>query len=119
MAWLLVPVLVLALALVLAPASEGCGPGRGPAGRKASPRRSALSPLRYRESVPVVAEQSLGASGKAEGKVGRLSERFSQLAPNYNPDIVLLAQRHEGAIKPLVQSKAQYLKQSIQFQWER
>ncbi|KAL4646169.1 indian hedgehog protein-like [Arapaima gigas] len=64
---------------------QGCGPGPSygvrPKGRK-------LTPMAYKQSVPNFSETNLGASGRAEGKITRNSERFNELVCNYNPDII-------------------------------
>ncbi|KAI4897438.1 hypothetical protein NFI96_022300 [Prochilodus magdalenae] len=65
-------------------AAQGCGPGPGYGAR---PRTRRLTPLALRQHVPGVSETNLGASGRAEGKITRHSERFNELVCNYNPDI--------------------------------
>lgn len=70
-----------------------CGPIRGMGSR----RSRKLTPLVFKQHVPNVQENTLGASGLHEGKISREDPRFKDLIPNYNKDIIFKDEEGTGA----------------------
>ena len=91
---------ILIAIMLLLDVSHACGPGRG-GGRRRNPRK--LTPLVFKQHVPNVSENTLGASGQPEGKVSKDSPRFKELVPNYNSDIVFKDEEGTGADRLMTQ----------------
>lgn len=91
--------LVCAILLVTS-AVRACGPGRGIGG----PRRSQkISALVFKQHVPNVSENTIGAAGLLEGKITRNDTKFQQLVPNYKKEIIFKDEEGTGADRVMSQ----------------
>ncbi|XP_013395296.1 sonic hedgehog protein A [Lingula anatina] len=103
--------------LLLTQPSVQCGPGRG-SGRRGKPKK--LTPLVFKQQVPNVSENTLGASGPAEGKITESDPRYKDLKVNYNPDIVFRDEEGTGEDRIMTQrckDKLNSLAISVMVRW--
>nr|CUS58507.1 hedgehog A transcription factor [Cupiennius salei] len=92
--------LIAAVLLLSSGPALGCGPGRLYAKRRI-PRK--LNAFVFKQHVPNVPENTLGASGLPEVKITRDHPKFKQLVPNYNADIVFKDEEGTGADRLMTQ----------------
>ncbi|KAH9387626.1 hypothetical protein TYRP_008817 [Tyrophagus putrescentiae] len=92
----------LVLLLCLVDLAAACGPGRRLPSRHHHRR---LTPLVFKQHIPNVSENTLGASGLSEGRVARNHSRFKELVPNYNADIIFRDDEGTGADRLMTQSQ--------------
>uniref|UniRef100_T1IHY2 Hedgehog protein n=1 Tax=Strigamia maritima TaxID=126957 RepID=T1IHY2_STRMM len=116
--WKALALAILCTALVSTSPVDACGPGRGGSGRRAARRK--LMPLVFKQHVPNVSENTLGASGLPEGKVHRGDKRFHELVVNRNLDIVFKNEEGTGTDWLMTQrckEKLNTLAISVMNQW--
>ena len=89
------------LLLLLTGSTLGCGPGRGPGRRRGV--RIKVTPLVFKQHVPNVSENTLGASGQPEGKIRRNDQKFKDLVTNDNTDIIFKDEEGTGADHKMTQ----------------
>ncbi|VDI48924.1 sonic hedgehog protein-like [Mytilus edulis] len=94
-----------------------CGPTRGP-GRRRRPGK--MTVLVYKQHVPNVSENTIGASGVPEGKISRNDPRFKDLVKNENPNIIFKDEEGTGSDRLMTQrtkDKLQALAVSVMNTW--
>lgn len=76
---------MILLYLLISNEALACGPGRGP-GKRRGPRKR--TPLVFKQHIPNVSENTVGASGNYEGKITKVDPGFKDLVKNMNPSII-------------------------------
>jgi hedgehog len=78
---------VFLILILITNSVNSCGPVRGIGGSRRSRK---LTPLVFKQHVPNVLENTLGASGIHEGKISREDGRFKDLIPKTKKVQVLI-----------------------------
>lgn len=93
-------IMLVSLLLLSSEFVNACSPGR-----KINPRFNSKkrTPLVFKQHIPNVSENTLGASGLSEGRVTRNHKRFKELVPNYNEDIIFKDDEGTGADRLMTQ----------------
>ena len=66
-------------------------------------------PLVFKEHVPNVDENTLGASGLTEGHISEHDPRFHELVPNYNSDIYFRDEEGTGEDRLMTEVRNAYI----------
>lgn len=104
------------LLLLLTGLSLQCG-RRGPGRRRRPGKRTVLV---YKQHVPNVSENTIGASGDPDGKITRNDARFKDLVKNENPNIIFKDEEGTGSDQLMTQrckDKLQALAVSVMNTW--
>lgn len=84
----------LVVLLTFVQLSCSCGPGRGYGGQRQRPRH--VTPLVFKQHIPNTAEEMLGASGSAEGRIDREDDRFKALVKVTGDDVIFKDEEGNG-----------------------
>lgn len=95
---------VLAFLILTGPSLQ-CASPRGSGRRHRTGNRT---PLVYKQHVPNVSENTLGASGLAEGRISKEDPRFKKLVTNDNPDIIFRDEEGDGTDRIMTQVRVHF-----------
>ena len=98
---------ILILFLLFTGFSLQCGPGNRSGGRRQKSRK--MTPLVYKEHVPNISENTLGASGLPDGAITRGDARFKDLVENHNTDIIFRDEERDGSDRLMSEVRDSFL----------